>query len=198
MLAFTVVKTAHSSALAREHAELQQTLDEVAAAVSAAEAQGLLCGMLCAGSAQPAPWIVRVLDGTAPRGASARRCLESLEATFQATRQALDDPEMGFQPLLPPDEAPLPERLAALRDWSQGMLAGLALGGLDEDRAAAPEAAEFMADLTQFSQLDTADAGAQAPEADYTELLEYVRVGTLLLRELRDRDPAKPLSPRHH
>ena len=198
MLAFTVVKTAHSSALAREHAELQQALDDVAAPVSAAEAQGLLCGMLCAGSAQPAPWIARVLDGTTPRGASARRCLESLDATFQATRRALDDPEMGFQPLLPEDDAPLAERLQALRDWSRGMLAGLALGGMNEERAAAPEAAEFMADLAEFSRLDTATSEAEAPEADFTELLEYARVGTLLLREIRDRDSPGPRPSRPH
>ena len=198
MLAFTVVKTAHSSAVAREHAELQQALDEVAAPVSAAEAQGLLCGMLCAGSAQPAPWIARVLDGTKPRGGSARRCLESLDATFQATRQALDDPDLGFQPLLPDDETPLAQRLEALRDWSRGMLAGLALGGMNEERAAAPEAAEFMADLAEFSRLDTTAAEAEAPEADFTELLEYARVGTLLLREIRDREPATPRPSRHH
>ena len=196
MLALAVVKDVSQSTAAADHGEVAQALGDVSAAVSAAEAQGLLCGMVCAGDAtEPSRWIARVLDGTSPRGEPARRCLEALSAVFQRTRREMDDPEMTFELLLPGDGAALQERVEALRDWSRGLLAGLALGGLAGERQSPAEVDEFVADLAEFSRLDERVRPGEQAEADFAELVEYARMGTLLLREHLDRGDGRGREP---
>lgn len=163
--------------------EVEDALGAVSAHVGAAECQGLLCGMLSASSATEASrWIARVLEDTEPKGETARRCLEVLAGTWEHTRAGLHGHEMDLRLLLPADEAPLPERAAALGLWCQGFLYGL--GHDPEGRAGdlPGEAGEAVRSLAEIARID-AEAEGEADEAAYEELQEFVRVAAMLVHE---------------
>ncbi len=111
--------------------ELQAVLDRLDTAVGAAEAHGCLCGALCVREGYDAPeWIA---DLAADAGAAAqsdrvpcRRCGAPREETLEALRS----PDFTFTPLLPDDDAPLSERVAALAAWCGGFLYGIGTGAV--------------------------------------------------------------------
>lgn len=181
-----------------EYQTLHDALQAVGAATRASEAHGLLCGMLSApGETEQARWVAQVLAGTHPRGESARDCLAALTVLFEATREEMNDPELRFQPLVPSDGAPLAERAAALGSWCEGYLAGLGLGGVKRETQLPREAAEVLRDFGEISHVDSgADSGEDNEDA-YAELVEYVRMGALLVLEnLAAPAPSRPAGRR--
>ncbi len=52
-----------------------------------------------------------------------------LKSLFDQSRAVLEAREMEFEPLLPPDEATLDERVEALGAWAQGFLYGFGAAG---------------------------------------------------------------------
>ncbi len=176
------------------YTELEQVLADVGAAIGASESHGMLCGMLSAEAEVPAAgWIARVLDGTEPKGEPARRCLELLAGTYQAVRAGLEDSNMDFQLLLPADEAD-PRLLAeALGAWCNGFLFGFG----SSERAAGgtnlpAEVSEALSSMAEIARVDS-DAAEDSDQDAYQELVEFVRVAVLLIRE--QLQPVKRRSP---
>lgn len=178
-----------------EYQTVRDALHAVGAATHASEAHGLLCGMLSApGDTEPARWLAQVLAGSHPRGDAARDCLTALTALFEASREDVHDSELRFQPLLPDDGAPLPERAAALGSWCEGYLAGLGLGGAKREAKLPREALEVLRDFGEIARVDTGLDADEDNEGAYAELVEYVRVGALLVLE-HMAAPVRPSSP---
>jgi len=162
------------------------------------ECHGVLCGFL---TVSPQAGVedylgqlhaLQVLDHPMP---PLRAMLEEL---FAATAAQLGDEEMRFRLWLPDDREPLEERTEALSHWCTGMLAGLASHG--DLAALSGEAAEAVKDLEQIARAGLSAGGegdAEAREDDeraFTEIAEYVRVVTLMLREdFRGPDEGEPV-----
>lgn len=168
--------------------ELYQQLDDALAAVdsdtTAAEAHGLLCGML-SGPKEPdrARWVAQVLEHAHARGEAAKACLALLSRLFDDTQEDLEDQELRFRPLLPEDAAPLAERSRALGQWCEGFLLGLPLGGVAEGATRASEVDEVLRDFGEIARIDDDPEPDEDNEAAYEELVEFARVGALLVRE---------------
>lgn len=155
-------------------------------AAELAECHGLLCGLACrAADAGVDDFLVHLaaMQLVVDPGAALNAAL--IDA-WSATQQQLADEEMGFALWLPDDEEPLEERTIALAQWCSGFLAGLASGGqLD---ALSEEAREAISDLQEISRAElSAESGApngsEEDEAAYAEIVEYVRVVALTMRE---------------
>jgi hypothetical protein len=146
------------------------------------EAHGVLCGMLCANVALPSgPWLERIRGDAAVEDLPAREILLEL---FAATVSQLTDEEMGFLLLLPDDETALSIRADALGHWCQGFLSGLGLGGAGECQDLPPEAQEFLDDLGKIAFVGfDSDAADEADETAYAEIVEYIRVGVMLIHQ---------------
>jgi uncharacterized protein YgfB (UPF0149 family) len=56
------------------------------------------------------------------------------------------------------------------------------LAGTDLERALSDEASEVLADFSRIARTDVDEASDPDGEEDYTEVVEYVRVGAMLLR----------------
>ena len=86
-----------------------------------------------------------------------------------------------FAPLLPDEDAPLSDRVAALAAWSGGFLYGVGTGASEQAIAAAGDVGEFLSDLADIAraQLEPGRA-ADAGEGDFVELFEFVRAGAQL------------------
>ena len=164
--------------------EVAAALAGVDANLSAAEAQGMLCGLFCSPETPDAArWIAQVLDGLSPKGEPAREVLEALSTLYQDTRDRLENDSLEFELLLPDDEQPISRRAAALGQWCEGFLFGLGLAGSHDPARLPREANEVISDLTEIARVDTDAEADEDSEIAYTELVEYLRAATLLVRE---------------
>jgi len=166
------------------HADLATALAAMRLGVGASELHGSLSGYLCGGGNAGAPALLSALElePDAQPDDAGRKLLGEL---YAETRVQLDDPELGFEPLLPEGSRPLAERGDALVDWCRGFLGGLGLSGFKAHSGLSEEGAEILHDLdaiaaSHFSYEDSDD------ESSLMEVFEFVRIGALLLyAELR-------------
>jgi len=151
--------------------------------VEPAECHGMLCGMLCSPQRFDADqWLRHVTGypelpveaGTAPA--------ETLGELARDTLSAMNTDDFSFHLLLPADEQPLSRRTAALGGWCRGFLSGFGLTRPDMTQLST-DSREFLADLGRISQVDAREAGAEVAEASFFEIVEYARMGAILLRE---------------
>ncbi|MEM7406570.1 MAG: UPF0149 family protein [Pseudomonadota bacterium] len=167
-----------------DFAEFSEVLRRASGGVPPAEVHGLLSALACV----PGDDRVAILQGevlgpevSAPATADVR---EILADAWRETRAALDAPDCAFDLLLPDDEESLVERTEALGSWCHGFLAGLGLGGIaDHDKSLSSEAREFLDDLKEMSRIESDPVEDEESEAAFAELVEYLRVGVLLLHE---------------
>lgn len=171
--------------------ELATLLSAYGDAMSVAECHGVLCGMVsCNPALDGGDWAGRLLsgelDGTTQEGGAIEveaGDRATLKALVEDVKAQLADEELEFQPLLPDDEEQIDERIAALGDWCEGYLYGLSLGGLKEFTAFSPEAQEFCADLVEISHISFDDDDDSGNEEALFEIVEYVRMGALMVHE---------------
>jgi uncharacterized protein YgfB (UPF0149 family) len=168
--------------------DIQDIVLDASDSGSAAEAHGLLAGLLCTDAGIDAGlWLEQILDPGATNPNGRDRAL--LDRLFEETRRQLDDFDFSFELFLPDDDRPLRERADALGEWCQGFLLGLGYGSKDSDWPG--ECTEILRDFVEISRLDP-DVSGEADEAAYAELAEYVRVGVQVIRsELQSRTPKR-------
>lgn len=183
------------------HRQLADTLLKLRLGISASDLHGSLTGFLCAGGKAAADdWLDALALDPGDVGEGSRGDLAEL---YRHCRTQLDDTEFGFEPLLPDDEASLAARAEALVEWCRGFIGGAGLAGAGARRAPlSADAEEIMRDFGAIasSQFDY-DADEEKDEMALTEVVEFVRVGVLLLhRELEggQRTTPAPPSPRLH
>ena len=156
--------------------EWQQTIAGWVEFSHPAELHGLVTGVVCV--LQPPGqdgWqaLLAGLDVAGPAEGSDDPAWRLLVDEGQDLAEALDEDNLDFEPLLPDDEQPLPERVQALAAWCSGLLLGFALAG-GQERS---DEQELIADLQELSALDwEVQDSDEASENDYADLLEFVRL----------------------
>jgi yecA family protein len=168
--------------------DIQDIVLDLSDSGSAAEAHGLLAGLLCMDAGiDVESWLEQILGPDEPSPSGRDRAL--LVRLFEETRRQLNDFDFSFELFLPDDDQPLSERADALGEWCQGFLLGLGYGSKGADWPG--ECAEILRDFVEISRLDPEVSG-EADEAAYAELAEYVRVGVQVIRsELQSRTPKR-------
>lgn len=141
---------------------------------TAAGCHGLACGLLAVHVPDARTRFARLALG-------AEQPPELLASLFDETEREIDDTAFEFQLLLPDDGTDLASRTEALAEWCDGFVFGVGAGG---QRAAdlSGDSAEFLHDAMRIAHVDADDAGGETDEAALAELIEYVRVGVLLVR----------------
>ena len=171
------------------HAELARALETLHLGVGASDLHGSLTGYLCAGGKAGAEEWPAALE-IEPESQAALRD-EALKRLYRDCRDQLDDPELGFEPLLPDEDAPVERRADALVDWCRGFLGGVGLSG-SSTRLLSADANEVLADLGRIAASHFEYDDAEEDETALCEVLEFVRVGVALLHtELTHRLPAR-------
>jgi uncharacterized protein YgfB (UPF0149 family) len=181
--------------------DVAQALAAGGSAVPAAEAHGCLVGALCARRVYlEAEWLEELLPDGPSRNPAATPALAPLHDLFDQSRAVLEAPDMEFQPLLPPDEAGLGERVEALGAWAQGFLYGFGAAGPFPRGGMPADIAEVLVDFAEVSR--AGNVGAEAAEVEETalaELVEYLRVGAqLVYDELADLRASQSSSSARH
>ena len=146
------------------------------------EIHGAACGLACREHGASTGDFLQLLDTLQLVKQPVDGFRVILVELFEATRSQLADDLLRLSLWLPGDEESLDERTAALGQWCTGFLAGLGGGGGLENLS--EDAREAMEDLREIAQ---AEAGGGVSEEDdeeaFVQVVEYLRVVTLLLRE---------------
>ncbi len=168
-----------------DFASVSEALSSLGSSTGAAEAHGSLSGLACVlGHAASTQWLAELGAETAAGAVPEEPLLASLASV---TCGALEDGDLTFQPLLPPDDDDLDSRTANLAKWCAGFNRGLALGcGIGDSMAGLTTGVtgEIVRDLGELARaaVATDEQGAEG-EAAYVELVEYVRVSVQLIFE---------------
>ena len=161
-----------------DHQQIQNAVDAMELGVDAAELHGSLCGLLCGGGAvQRTEWLQQL---ALEPPASALRPDSPLDQLYQAAEQQLNDPNFGFELLLPADGGDLVLRAEALLVWCRGFLGGFGLSAGAEP-SLSPESIEALNDMAGIAATELSDDDDDMEEESLTEIEEFVRVAALLL-----------------
>jgi len=181
-----------------DYSHIQQLLLQERSLADAAEAHGTLSGCLCATSGyRLEDWLKEIL----PDGHATPEAAAGLEELYAATADALLQPDMEFELLLPADSQPIDVRTAALAQWCQGFLYGLGAGAIPDASELPGDVGEIVRDFIEITRAGVdARQSEESNESAYAELVEFVRVGVQLLFEelgVARRPPAPAGAPLH-
>lgn len=169
-----------------DYERLRDSLAASGAVVALAELHGGVCGALCAGGPAAARrWVMDSLDDV-ELGASAAALADDIEELIGTSARMLEDEELKFEPLLPSDDAPLPEQVEALAVWCQGFLSGVGSTGLAHGSVEGEALREVLRDFAEISRAGLSEdeaAGEDQPDFALAQIHEYVRVGVQLVFE---------------
>ncbi len=162
------------------HGDLSHSSSVAQLGVDASDLHGSLTGFLCAGGkTAPQRWLTDLALDDQQVGAEVD-VFEQLHVDIAA---ALDDPGLGFEPLLPPDSAPMEQRADALVAWCRGFLGGIGLAdAADRVSSLDDDSQEMLRDLGQIAASNLEFGGGEEDEQSLAELVEYIRVAVLTLR----------------
>ena len=170
--------------------ELYALALDAAIGVSVAELHGTVVGLAAARAASSADEVVFAAMNLLGDELSDS---ERGEAFVTAALADLDAEALTFDPLLPDDDEALNARLEALAEWVSGFLVGMRLGtaapgAIDseppEQAIELPaEVEETIADFEAIAEVNVDVDGDEQDEADYVELVEFVKAAALLTRE---------------
>ncbi len=187
-----------------DFSEIDTVLERLGVIYAASEIHGVLCGLLCVkGYVSYDDWIALLHeeqkiqprwfkegisdDNPAGLQPDAEETATSewglLQDLYDETLTQLNDDDYGFSLLLPDDEQPLRRRTEALVEWCDGFLFGLGAGEIKDFAQLPDDVNEISHDLAEISRAYHEDETTEADEVAYTELVEYVRVGVLVIYE---------------
>ncbi len=175
--------------------QVQEALGRLGATTDAAESHGTLCALLIA-NADLAAWLGHTLEDLPAAGdVLAREQLGVLEELFETTREQMNHEDLNFELLLPDESDDFGIRLMGLSGWCQGFLYGIGASGMAADDSADEQARECLSDLLEISKLRHDEEASDEAELQFAEIVEHVRMATLLLNELLN--PLKPSNTVH-
>jgi uncharacterized protein YgfB (UPF0149 family) len=163
------------------HDELDDVIAHLRLAVSPGELHGSLCGFLAGNGRLGRRPLLEALHLDAGGVTVPPADQAVLDQLVHQSQAELDDPELGFEPLLPADDRPLPERADALVDWCRGFLGGFGLGGPQMLARLSEEGTEVLRDLGAIAS-SSLDFGDEDEDEDaLIEVHEFVRMAAMLL-----------------
>jgi len=149
-----------------------------------AECHGVVCGLLCRLPDASLDVFMSLLDMLELVKAPGNGIQMVFEELLNASKAQLADEDMSFSLWLPNEEEMLEERTMALSQWCSGFLAGIGSSGDEALKTLSEDANEALKDLQQISTADVSDTEeSEEDEMAFAEIVEYIRIVTLMIRE---------------
>ncbi|MCK5876372.1 MAG: UPF0149 family protein [Candidatus Marithrix sp.] len=159
---------------------LDKSLQQVGALMNAAEAHGILSSFLCVSQSND-KWLQHILGNAAVDGL-ASKCQRQLQLVRNYTLEKLNSLDCEFTPLLPNDDVAISQRVQNLGGWCEGFIFGLGLANINFE-SLPNDVKEFVDDLISISHIAPITEDNPTDENDYTQLVEYVKVGVINIYE---------------
>ena len=172
---------------------LKTTLHHLNTDDTISSSHGILCGFACVKPELTLDdWLNEVLVSIDQNNLNEKSAHEELAQIFNTTLSQLNDETLDFQLLIADEDSRLGEQADTLIQWCQGFLTGLGLqkiSTLDED------VLEMIKDFSEISKLDADVLDTQENAQDLYEIIEFVRMGTLLIQETLQPSKQDYISP---
>ncbi len=169
------------------YSEMTRILDAIETPFLAAQVHGYICGLICGSQGRiDNTWIKKVLENKKNRAAQ-----ESLHEVFEISFHQMSEFSFEFSLLLPDDKMEINLRTEALGSWCQGFLSGLKQCGISIEDRPPSEVTEALEDMVEIAKVNFDELSSNdEDETAYFELVEYVRLATLMIfHELNRPDP---------
>lgn len=160
----------------------QDELSRASVDLHASELHGMLIGYLCAvkdvaGPARRRSLFEAWMDGHAPTSV-----VNMLEEAFVQSLDSLGEyADFDFKLMMPSDDEGIAERAASVSLWCSGFLSGFGESGRQIDAADASDVKEALQDLGRIAAMSDQVGEGEENESDLTEIVEFVRISTLLI-----------------
>lgn len=159
--------------------------------------QGTLCGLLCASAdIGNDVWFSTLGLNIDPSNLLHIEAESAFSQLRTVSLKQLNDSLCGFHLLLPDESEDVELQVQALGDWCQGFLVGLSAGGIQDFTRQPEDVAEILKDFSEIARAGTCYDldGSEEDEGSYQQLVEYVRVGVLLINEELHPIKAPPIN----
>lgn len=168
-----------------DYATLAATLARCGLPQGPAEVHGFALGLRIANVTEPRKaWREELYSAFDPDDVLAKECRAALDRLFDAVFSEPEGGAMQLSLLLPQDIVVDAARLAAVRDWCQGFLFGIGLGGHGLTGRLSEQGQELLRDLAEYTRLDTDDVeNSKENRAALIEIEEYLREGVMLIQD---------------
>ncbi|CAB9541258.1 hypothetical protein [uncultured Gammaproteobacteria bacterium] len=161
--------------------EVKNTLHHLNTDDTIASAHGILCGFACVKpNLSLDEWLNEVLVSIDFDNLNEKSAHEKLAQVYNNTLLQLGDETLNFQLLIADEDCALKEQADTLIQWCQGFLVGL---GLQKISTHDEDILEIIKDFSEISQLDGEVLDGEENANDLSEIIEFVRMGTLLIQE---------------
>jgi len=163
---------------------------------------GMLIGLICGDNdIEEAVWIKKIIEEAQIKKVK-ESFLVALHAMYQDTNNGLNGSGFELVLCLPDDEDDVIGRAAMLGHLCEGVLYGLGLVGRlqDAEESISKDVRELINDFGDIAQIDI-EALAQAKEigdaeeSDLMQLVEFVRIGVMMINEELNPTQAPPIMP---
>ena len=166
-----------------DYDELNAELGAVHAGMRASECHGFLSGYYCSSNSIAVDlWRQHLLAGI-DESVNVADCISILEQLANQVKVEVLSEDISFGLLLPDDQDAINERSNALAEWCAGFASGLGIGGMGEKAKLNEECDEFIKDVISISRMDTTIEDGEDSEAAFFEIVEYIRVGVIMLHQ---------------
>jgi hypothetical protein len=156
-------------------------------------AHGILCGFACVKpEVQLDDWLSEVLMNVELTNIKQKTVHQELAQIYNNTLSQLNDATLNFDLLIADENCTLREQADTLIQWCQGYLIGLGLykiSTLDE------QVLEMIKDFSEISKLDVGVLDDEQNAQDLSEIIEFVRMGTLFIQEVLQPSKQDYISP---
>lgn len=159
-----------------------------------ASAHGILCGVACVKpDLSLEDWLTEVLSDADLNNLNKKATQDQLAQIYEHTLAQLNDAVLNFQLLIAGENCLLSEQADSLIQWCQGFLVGLGLGKIntsDKDILA------MIKDFSEIAKLDINVFDNEQNAQDLSDIIEFVRMGTLLIQETLQPSKQDYISPK--
>jgi len=166
------------------YSEINELLKQSGAMQEPAECHGLLSALLCGSNDAISVWMSELHPEQQDGDLLAVEAKEMLEGFAAVVKVQLQGADFSYELMMPADDEPLATRILALAQWCQGFYLGLGIAGVDSLDKLPEDSSEILKDITEIARIESYDEEAgEEDEGAYAELVEYLRVGVLLIFE---------------
>ena len=164
-----------------DYDEINAELAYTGAGIRASECHGFISGYFCANNALAMELLQDHLIAGIDDGANLENCYSILSQLGDQVAESVSADDLSFSLLLPDDESSMSERANALSEWCAGFVSGLGVGGMGDKPPLENEGDEFFKDVIAISRMETNVDDDEETETDLFELVEYIRMGVIML-----------------
>ena len=157
---------------------LNRALKSLNIELSAAEFHGSLIGVLV-GRTKAEDWLIELIGKKESNNVTARESVQFLIEFVSQNQKSLNSANFKFDILIANEDHSMTQRLQDLSHWCQGFLYTFALSGTKLNS----EMNNIIADFTEFTRVDYSTANDQENESALIEIIEYIKIGVLLINE---------------